>query len=131
MRVLSDPAAGCSRPEAVVKFFAPMMTITLPNDLKHFIAEHGLFEGFTRNDSPGYVELWAIDDIPRENIAIEMDVYAPGFLAFAGNGGGEVLAFDAVGAVYTIPLIGMEAEQARKVADSFAEFAETFERDAE
>jgi hypothetical protein len=107
-----------------------MMTITLPNDLKHFIAEHGLFEGFTRNDNPGYVALWAIEDIPRENKAIEMDIYAPGFLAFAGNGGGEILAFDAAGAVYMIPLIGMEAEQAIKVANSFAEFAETFELDA-
>ena len=107
------------------------MTITLPDDLKHFIAEHGLFEGFTFNDSPGYVELWAIEDIPQENAAIEMDVYAPGFLAFAGNGGGEVLAFDATGAVYMIPLIGIEAEQAIKISDSFAEFARTFELDAE
>jgi hypothetical protein len=92
------------------------MTITLPDDLKQFITEHGLFEGSTRNDSPGYVELWAIEDIPQENMAIEMEVYAPGFLAFAGNGGGEVLAFDAVGAVYMIPLIGMEVEQAIKMA---------------
>lgn len=107
------------------------MTITLPDDLKHFIAEHGLFEGFTRNDNPGYVELWAIEDIPQENTAIKMDLYAPGFVAFAGNGGGEVLAFDAIGAVYMIPLIGMEAEQAVKIADSFAEFAETFELDTE
>jgi len=106
------------------------MTIALPDDLKHFIAEHGLFEGFTRDDSPGYVELWAVEDIPQENIAIEMDVYAPGFLAFAGNGGGEVFAFDIAGAVYMIPLIGMEAEQAIRIADSFAEFAETFELDA-
>lgn len=107
------------------------MTINLPDDLKHFITEHGLFEGFTRNDSPNYVELWAVEDIPQENKAIEMNVYAPGFLAFAGNGGGEVFAFDAVGAVYMIPLIGMEAEQAIKIADSFAEFAETFDLDAE
>lgn len=107
------------------------MSITLPDDLKHFIAEHGLFEGFTRNYSPGYVELWAIEEIPQQNAAIEMDVYAPGFLAFAGNGGGEVLAFDATGAVYMIPLIGMEAEQAIKIADTFAKFSETFELDAE
>jgi hypothetical protein len=103
------------------------MNFTLPDDLKHFIAERGLFKGFTRNDSPGYVELWSIDEIPKQNTAIEIDVYAPGFLAFAGNGGGEVLAFDAAGAVYMLPLIGMEPEQAIKVADSLAQFAETFE----
>jgi hypothetical protein len=108
-----------------------MMTVTLPDDLKHFIAERGLFEGFTRSDHPGYVELWAIEDIPQQNGAIEIDAYAPGFLAFAGNGGGEVLAFDAAGAVYMLPLIGMEPDQAIKVADSFSKFAETFELDAE
>ena len=106
------------------------MTITLPDDLKHFIAEHGLFEGFTRN-GPGYVELWAIEAIPQHNAVVEMDASALGFLAFAGNGGSEVLAFDATGAVYMIPLIGMEPEQAIKIADSFAEFAETFELNAE
>jgi hypothetical protein len=90
-----------------------------------------LFEGFTRNDNPGYVELWSIEDIPHENTAIEIDVYAPGFLAFAGNGGGEVLAFDAGGVVYMIPSIGMEAQHAIKIADSFAAFAETFELDTE
>jgi len=107
------------------------MTVTPTDDLKHFIAKHGLFEGFTRNDSPGYVELWAIEDIPQQNAAIEMDAYAPGFRAFAGNGGGEVFAFDAAGAVYMIPLIGMEPKQAIKIAGSFSEFAETFELNAE
>jgi len=105
----------------------PIMTVILPDDLKHFIAERGLFEGFTRDDSSGYVELWSIEDIPQQNEAIKIDVYAPGFLAFAGNGGCEVFAFDAAGAVYMIPLIGMESEQAIRVADSFARFAETFE----
>jgi hypothetical protein len=71
-------------------FFAVPKTGTLPADLKHFIADHGLFEEFTRNDSQGYVELWAVEDIIEENQAIEMGVHAPGFLAFAGNGGGEV-----------------------------------------
>lgn len=89
-----------------------------------------MFEGCTRDDSSGYVELWAIENIPQENTAIEMDVNVPGLLAFAGNGDGEVFAFDTVGAVYMIPSIGMEAEQAIKIADSFAEFAEMFELDA-
>jgi len=106
------------------------LTITPPDELKHFIAERGLFEGFTRSESPGYVELWSIEDIPQLNAEIEMEVYAPGFLAFAGHGGGEVLAFNAAGAVYMLPLVGMEPEQAIKVADSFTEFAETFELDA-
>lgn len=107
------------------------MTIALPDDLKHFIAAKGLFEGFTCNETAGYVELWSIDDIPARNAEIEIDVCAPGYLAFAGNGGGEVLAFDEVGAVYMLPLIGMEPDQAIKVSDSFCEFAETFDLWAE
>ena len=107
-----------------------MITIPLPEKLKQFIAERGLFEGFTRDGSPGYVELWSIEDIPRQNGEIGIGVDASGFIAFAGNGGGEVLAFDAVGAVYMLPLTGMEPEQAIKIADSFTEFAEAFELDA-
>lgn len=80
-----------------------MFTMRLPDDLKHFIAKHGLLKGFTLNDSPVFVELRSIEDIPQQNAAIEMDVYAPGFRAFAGNGSGKVLAFDAASAVYMIP----------------------------
>lgn len=124
-------AEGPISAKSAPSIFAQMMTISLPDDLKRFIAERGLFQGFTRNDSPGYVELWSIEGIPEQNATIEIDVYAPGFLAFAGNGGDEVLAFDAAGAVYMLPLIGMEPKYAIKVADSFAEFAETFELGAE
>jgi hypothetical protein len=80
-----------------------MLTMTLPDALKHFIAKHGLFKRFTRNDSPGFVELWSIEDTPQQNAAIEMDVYARSFRAFAGNGSGEVLAINAASAVYMIP----------------------------
>lgn len=107
------------------------MTIVPPEDLKRYIAEHGLFEGFTHSDSPGYVALWSIEEIPEQNALIEIDVYAPGFLAFGGNGGGEVFVFDAAGVVYALPLIGMDPEYAIKIADSFAEFAGTFELDCE
>lgn len=60
-----------------------------------------------------------------------MDIHAHGFLALAGNGNGEIIAFDAVGTVFMLPLIGMEAEQAIKVANSFSEFADAFGLDAE
>jgi hypothetical protein len=104
-----------------------MMSIPLPVELKNFIAERGLFEGFTRNDSPGYVVLWAVDGIPKSNADIEIETYAPGFLAFAGNGGGEILAFDAAGAVYMLPLVGMASDEAIMIASSFSDFSETFE----
>jgi len=67
---------------------------------------------------------------PRNNDDIEIREYAPGFLAFAGNGAGEVLAFDASGTVYMLPLIGMEPDQAIKVASTFSELAVRFELSA-
>jgi len=49
-------------------------------------------------------------------------------VAFAGNGGGEIYAFDTVGAVFMLPMIGMEPEAAIKVADDFLELARGFQR---
>jgi len=48
--------------------------------------------------------------------------------SFAGNGGGEIYAFDTGGAVFVLPMIGMEPEAATKVADDFLEFARSFQR---
>lgn len=55
-----------------------------------------------------------------------MDGSAPGFVAFAGNGRGEIYAFDAVGAVFMLPMIGMEPGAAIKVTDDFLELARGF-----
>lgn len=107
------------------------MTPDLPIDYERFLALHGPFEGFVRgDDGPGYVALWTLEEIPGNNTDIEICEYAPGFLAFAGNGGGEVLAFDAAGAVYMLPLIGMEPGHAIKVASTFSELAGNFELSA-
>jgi hypothetical protein len=60
------------------------------------------------------------------NDDIEIYQRAPGYLAFAGNGGGEVLAFDEYGAVFMLPMIGMEPQYALKVANTFGELASRF-----
>lgn len=104
------------------------MLPTIPAQYEAFLAAHGGFEGLTTGDGqPGYVVLWSLAEIPGNNADIEIQQYAPGFVAFAGDGGGEVLAFDASGAVFTLPLIGMEPQYAIKVADSFAELEARFE----
>jgi hypothetical protein len=92
----------------------------IPTEYLEFIQAHGTFEGFTSDQGePGYVELWAPEAIPRINKEIEVETLAPGFLAFAGNGGGEVLAFDVAGAVYMLPMIGMEPGCAIQIASDF------------
>ncbi len=104
------------------------MEVNVPVEYSIFLAQHGAFEGFVAGDDmPGYVELWSLEAIEGNNREIEIAEYAPGFLAFAGDGGGEVLAFDSVGAVYMLPLIGMAPESAVKVADCFTDLAARFE----
>ena len=105
------------------------MTIKLPAAHRAFIDTNGLFEGFAvLSGEEHYVILWGEDEGASANIAMDMDVYAPGFVAFAGNGGGEIYAFDAVGAVFMLPMIGMEPEAAIRVADDFLEFTQGFQR---
>lgn len=105
------------------------MTLRVPQEYIDYVNAHGLFEGETSDDTePGYIELWAPDAIQAENEGIEIKALASGFIAFAGNGGGEVLAFDAAGAVYMLPLIGMATECAELIAENFKSLSERFVR---
>ncbi|WFC40544.1 SMI1/KNR4 family protein [Pseudoxanthomonas sp. SE1] len=104
------------------------MNLPIPVEYEQFLATHGVFEGFTvGDDMPGYVALWPLAEISGNNADIVIQEHAPGYLAFAGNGGGEVLAFDATGAVYMLPLIGMEPRYAVRVANSSGDLAARFE----
>lgn len=105
------------------------MTIQLPAVYRVFIDTNGLFEGFAvLLGEEHYVILWGEDEVSTANSEMKVDVYAPGFVAFAGNGGSEIYAFDTVGAVFMLPMIGMEPEAAIKVADDFLELARGFQR---
>ena len=105
------------------------MTIQLPAVYRAFVDTNGLFESFAvLSGEDHYVILWGEDEIATANSQMDVDVYAQGFVAFAGNGGGEIYAFDAVGAVFMLPMIGMESEAAIKVADDFLELARGFQR---
>jgi hypothetical protein len=98
----------------------------LPAEYRNYLTGNGAFEGFTFGD-PGYIALWTLEDIPRNNADLQVHELAPGYVAFAGNGGGEVLAFDESGAVFMLPMIGMEPQYAIRIADSFVELAARFE----
>jgi hypothetical protein len=105
------------------------MTIPLPAIYRAFIDTNGLFEGSVVLSGEEHdVILWGEDEVATANSEMDLDMYAPGFVAFAGNGGGEIYAFDAVGAVFMLPMIGMEPEAAIKVADDFLELAQGFQR---
>jgi len=48
--------------------------------------------------------------------------YAPGFVTFGGNGGGELLVVNETGEVFYMPAIGMAPDTAIKIASSLQEF---------
>ncbi len=107
------------------------MTPNLPIEYQEYLVEHGAIATFTTGDDmPAYVKLWPKEEISWRNSEIKMTEYAPDFLAFAGNGGGEVLAFDRTGAIYMLHLCDMDPECAIKVARTFSELAGRFDLSA-
>jgi hypothetical protein len=71
----------------------------LPDQYVRYLEGGGVLEAFTEGD-PGYVALWPVSEIEQNNLELRVAEYAPGFLGFGGNGGGELLAFDKDGIVY-------------------------------
>jgi hypothetical protein len=92
----------------------------LPRDYVRYLEAGGVLEAFTEGE-PGYLALWPAGEIEQNNLDLQVAEYAPGFLGFGGNGGGELLAFDKDDVVYMLPMIGMEPRYAVKIADSWAE----------
>lgn len=103
------------------------MSPILPPAYQAFMAERGPFEGDT-DGLPGYIAMWSIDELAGLNADFDVRGLAPGFLAFAGDGGCELLAFDAQGQVWMLPAVGMSVDQAWRVAGSFDELARRFRR---
>ncbi len=92
----------------------------LPNEYVSYVKAGGLLEAFTEGE-PGYIALWPLAEIDRNNIDLKVAENAPEYLGFGGDGGGELLAFDKDGVIYKLPMIGMEPRNAIKVADSWTQ----------
>lgn len=95
----------------------------LPKQYLEYVRNDGAAEFETDFDFGGYIILEPIERIEEFNKEIEIDKYAPGFLAFASDGGGEVFVFDEEGKIYLMPLIGMTPRDASLIADSWADYA--------
>lgn len=67
-------------------------------------------------------EFWALEDLDTFNRECEVPKYAPGYLGFATNGGGEMFAFGPSGEIVCLPFIGMGPTSAKSIAWSFHEF---------
>ena len=99
------------------------MSIDLPSDYIDYLKADGVSEGFT-DGQPGYFMLWDPDEVESSNAELQVQKLAPGYLGFGSDGGGELLAFDATGAVFMLPMVGMEPRYAKKIAESWNEIAE-------
>ncbi|OAK66103.1 hypothetical protein A3K87_10100 [Variovorax paradoxus] len=101
------------------------MIAQLPPEYCQHVTTNGLFEGRVVTATyEGDIILWGEEEVASANAAMEVDACAPGFIAFAGDGGGEVFMFDNAGAIYLLPMIGMEPEAAMPVAANFLELCE-------
>jgi hypothetical protein len=95
----------------------------LPPEYVAYVQSGGTMEAFLTCDFPGYMQLWPLEKVSEYNNGYQIAEFAPGFFGFGTNGGGELLVFDASGAVYCLPAIGLEPECATRIANSWTDFS--------
>ncbi|EJB8584231.1 SMI1/KNR4 family protein [Vibrio parahaemolyticus] len=94
------------------------------DELKKVLAEW-ISEGYIEGDllvEPEWYVLWQPEELEEINEDYQLEEYAPGFVTFGGNGGGELLVINDVGEVFFIPAIGMSSDTAIKIASSLSHF---------
>lgn len=93
-----------------------------PDDYVAFMTEHDGGEGFIGDQ---YVILYKAAEIPGYNRDYEIERFAPGFVLFGTNGGGEAFVFDTregEHSVAMVPFIGISHNDAIGVGASFSDF---------
>jgi hypothetical protein len=101
----------------------------LPGEYRDFLKISNGAEGFV--GKVAYVILWGVHELPPMNKAYEVEDYAPGFLIFGSDGGGEAYGFDTRDhecTIVQIPFVGMAWELARPMAKSFIGFLDLLHR---
>ncbi|WP_331160118.1 SMI1/KNR4 family protein [Rheinheimera pacifica] len=89
------------------------------------ILQSWINEGYSEGEmsvEPEWYVLWHPDEIEEINRDYQLPEYAPGFVTFGGNGGGELLVVNDEGDVFYLPAIGMAPDTAIKIARSLQEF---------
>ena len=72
-----------------------------------------------------YIEIWPIDEVVQSNHDMDVVTYAPGLIAFGGDGGNELYGFDTrteAGTIVQVPMIGLDWADAWPIATSFDNF---------
>lgn len=82
-------------------------------------------EGFTEGElsvAPEWYVLWQPEEVEKINKDYEVSKYAPNFISFGGNGGGELLVTNQQGEIFYVPAICISLDSAIKIAGGFSEF---------
>ena len=102
-----------------------------PDYLTYLRGKSPNFGDLTFDDFDRYFDLWPESDIEQFNTEYEVPELAPDLVAFATNGGGELYAFNQAGQIFEIPCIGMEAQHASLLAESWSEFEARIQKTGE
>lgn len=126
-QVSDEFAAAPAASETEVQSAEAALGFSLPPDYRRFLLQQDGGEGFVGEH---YLILWRASELAPFNRDYEVPVYAPGFVIFASNGGGEGFAFDTRSVPFPIvqvPFIGMSHESGLTVASNFTELLQRME----
>jgi len=101
----------------------------LPGEYKEFLKVGNGGEGFIGESE--YAIFWGVDELYSLNESYEVATYAPGFLVFGTDGGGEAYGFDTRvegWPIVRLPFIGMSWNEAIPLGNSFCGFLERLYR---
>jgi cell wall assembly regulator SMI1 len=123
-KLLTDFSGNPGATEEAIQAAERIFSLRLPDDYRDFLTRFNGGEGFIGKH---YVILWKAEELHQLNQDYQVSEYAPGFLMFASDGGGDGFAFDTRSRSYRVmevPFIGMSVDDAFFVADSFTELLE-------
>ncbi len=89
------------------------------------IVQSWIDEGYAESElsvEPEWYVLWYPEEIEAFNRDYQLPEYASEFVAFGGNGSGELLVVNDGGEVFYLPTIGMAPDTAIKIASGLQEF---------
>ncbi len=114
----ADFTANGLASDADILVVEQLLGFSLPADYRQTLILTNGGEGFVGEH---YFVLWPAQDLHRFNVEYEFAKYAPGLVAFGGDGGGEGFAYDTRSPSLPIVMIGFIGMEPVVVADSFAD----------
>jgi hypothetical protein len=109
--------------DALIAEAEDQLALKLPVEYLEFLKVTNGGEGFVGENE--YAIFWGVEELASLNRSYEVQDYAPGFLIFGSNGGGEAYGFDTRSEgwpVVRITFVGMDWSEARPMGESFNAF---------